>query len=205
MSLFKLLELITSDAEVGEIEEVVKGSPDLVFRLLKLVNSAALGRSQKVSNLRSAIIVLGREQLGRLVQIMFFKLGNERPVRADPLAQAAVVRGRMMEGLVGAVGVSPALKPSAFMLGMLSLADALFGETPEQLAAFLALDEVMCAALLRREGPLGRMLAVVEMAEQVQTVAQAELLAALLAETGIGDIATLTQLQLEALRFTNDL
>jgi c-di-GMP-related signal transduction protein len=91
------------------------------------------------------------------------------------------------------------------MLGMLSLADALFGETPEQLAAFLALDEVMCAALLRREGPLGRMLAVVEMAEQVQTVAQAELLAALLAETGIGDIATLTQLQLEALRFTNDL
>ena len=183
LALLKLLELIASDAEIEDLEEALKRNPGFTLKLLKMVNSAGLRRSGKISSLRQAILALGRMQINRLVQIMMFTQGSGETVTANPLAQMAAIRGRMMEGLAEACA-EPELKPRAFMLGMLSLADALFGETLEKLAEILALDEAMRSALLRREGRLGQMLDLVEMTEHAQTTGTALALTQRLAAMG---------------------
>lgn len=202
MALLKILELIAADAESEELEEALKRTPDLAMRLLRLVNSAALGRTNKISTLHGAIRLLGRVQISRLVQIMIFTMGSDKALGTDPLVQTAIVRGRMMEGLAEGGG-QPALKPRAFLLGMLSLADALFGETLESLAEHLALDETMRAALLWREGQLGRMLALVELSELTEDPAPPSAIQSLLADTHCPDLDVLNRLQLDALHWAN--
>ncbi|MCB5944060.1 EAL and HDOD domain-containing protein [Acidocella sp. KAb 2-4] len=202
LALLKLLELIASDAEIEELEEALKRNPGFTLKLLKMVNSAGLRRSGKISSLRQAILALGRIQINRLVQIMMFTQGSGETVTANPLAQMAVIRGRMMEGLAEACA-EPELKPRAFMLGMLSLADALFGKPLEKLAEILSLDEAMRSALLRREGRLGQMLDLVEMTEHAQTTGTALALTQRLAAMGGGDAEMLNRLHLEALRWAN--
>jgi EAL and modified HD-GYP domain-containing signal transduction protein len=106
VSLLKLLGLIIADADVEELENVLKRVPNLTLRLLRMANSAAFVMTRKVSSLRDAIFLLGRVQLSRLVQIMLFTQNSGTAVTSDPVLQTAVVRGRLMEGLAGALGWS---------------------------------------------------------------------------------------------------
>ena len=72
MMLLKLLGLVMSNADLGEIEPTFKQEPQLSYNLLRLVNSVALGRPQKIATLKQAIVVLGRRQLQRWLQLLPF-------------------------------------------------------------------------------------------------------------------------------------
>lgn len=64
----KLLRLLREpEAELDEIAEALSHDPGLVLRVLKLVNSAAFGRSQRIDSVHHAVSMLGRSQLEQLV------------------------------------------------------------------------------------------------------------------------------------------
>jgi c-di-GMP-related signal transduction protein len=200
LALLKLLGLIAADAEVEELEHALKRAPSLALRLLKMSNSAAFGTVRKVSSLRQAILMLGRVRLNCLVQVMLFAQQNGTTMTSDPLLQTAVVRGRLMEGLAGALGWST-LRDRAFMVGMLSLIDTLFHQPMTEVLGLFNLEESLQNALLHRTGELGTLLHLVTASEN----ADGEAAMALLEHFPQLDFDQFNRAQVEALKWANNI
>lgn len=202
VTLLKLLGLVCGDAEMAEIEEVVKLHPGLSYNLLRLVNSVAVGMREKIGTLRHALVVLGMRQLRRWVQLALF--ASDRTSGAgSPLLETAAFRGRLMEILAAAnrrefQGQESSDK--AFMTGVLSLVDVLFELPMEEILSQLNLSEDVRLALLERKGPLGTLLLLAEKMESLD-FGEAE---RLLEQHHCGK-DTLLQAQLEAIEWTNSL
>lgn len=165
LMLLKLLELILGDAETEEVEQAFKHDPSLSYNLLRLVNSVAVGTRYKISSLKQAIVVLGRQQLQRWLQLLLFV--NQCGDMHSPLLELAATRGKLMELL--AVTQSARDKDHhdrAFMTGIMSLLDALFGMPIEEVVKQVNLASDVENALLKHEGKLGKMLLLVEKMEQ---------------------------------------
>ena len=204
MQLLKLLKLIVSDAELEQIEDEIKKVPEFMVRMMRLANSSTYFKLEKIKTPRQAILLLGRLQLSRLVQIMVFMRDGNGSSNADPMVQTAVIRGRLIEELLETDQQS-ALKPYGFMLGMLSLAGVLFEITPEDIVRILDLDEVIAAALLRREGKLGELLSLVESAEHADTLDDIQTFQEKLEQLAICDTAAFNRMQVDALRWANQI
>ena len=199
LSLMKLLGLVLGDAETHEIEQAFKQSPGLTYNLMRLVNSVAAGVGKKIGSVSQAILVLGRRQLQRWLQLSLFTLqpGSRYP---SPLMQLAASRGKFMEILAGKENPDRDYRDEAFMTGILSLLDVLLGMPHEEIIAQLNLTENVRMALLRREGDLGRLLLLAEYVEQADRTSAA----ALLAKSPGLSLHDLTQAELEALSWVND-
>lgn len=169
LTLMKLLDQILLGADLREIEETFKENPSLTYNLLRLVNSVAIGLKEKIKTLRHAIMVLGQQQLKRWILLALFAY-RETPGLVTPLLEMAAMRGRLMELLIRknpALVKSGEAAESAFMVGILSLIDVLFGVAMEDIVTQLNLSDEARQALLTRGGELGSLLLIVERIEKM--------------------------------------
>lgn len=164
LAMLKLLQQLTLEVPLMEIEQTFKENPGLSYNLLRLVNSVAMGMREKIKTLRHAIILLGMNHLRRWVQLSLFA-GNDTRGINHPLLEMAAVRGRLMEILLQQKGVTGEHSEAAFMTGILSLLDALFEIPMNEIIETLNLTEKVSTALLERRGELGQLLSLVERVE----------------------------------------
>ena len=99
LAMLKLLQQLTMDATIDEIEQTFKANPSMSYNLLRLVNSVAHGTREKIKTLRHAITMLGTSHIRRWIQLSLFA-GNDARGINNPLLEMAAVRGRLMEILV---------------------------------------------------------------------------------------------------------
>lgn len=167
VTLVRALGLIMGDAELSEIERVFKESPDLMLGLLRLVNSVGMGLARKIGSLHQALVVLGRRQLQRWVQLLLY--ARDGGSVSSPLMQLAAVRAKMMELLSQSHSdkshTTDDAKDHAFMAGILSLVDVALGKKMEDVLDQLGLIDEVRNAVLNREGFLGRLLLLTEKLE----------------------------------------
>jgi len=159
-SLLKLLQQISTGVETSTIVESFKQDAKLGLNLLRLVNTAGRAARVRLDTIEAAVRHLGLQQLGRWVAILLYAQGQDADLRS-PLLATAAHRGRLMELVVGhgAARDDDGLGAErAFLVGMLSLADALLGRPIEGLVAELRLSETVGRALTHQEGELGRLL-----------------------------------------------
>jgi EAL and modified HD-GYP domain-containing signal transduction protein len=194
--LLKLFALTAADSELDALENALKQAPDLTVRLLKLSNLSASPNSPKISSIRSAIKVLGRTRIHRFLQIMLFAQQSGTNAASDPLVQTALSRGCLMEGLANARGWS-AIKDRAFLVGMLSVVDALFGQPLAEIVSLLNLDENLKNALLRREGQLGTLLRLAEASER----ADSQNTITMMNNLNLSDLRQLNRMQVESFKW----
>jgi EAL and modified HD-GYP domain-containing signal transduction protein len=179
LAMLKLLQQLTMDASLNEIEQTFKENPSLSYNLLRLVNSVAMGMREKIKTLRHAILMLGTEHLRRWTQLSLFA-GNDSRGLNNPLLEMAAVRGRLMEILVKQRNCTVAndeQSEAAFMTGILSLLEVLFETPMSEIIANLNLTDDVCNALLSRSGQLGSMLTLAEKLEVTDFDAVTPLLA----------------------------
>lgn len=163
LALLRLTTLLMSDAGTAELEDALKQHPDLVYNLLRIVNSAAFGLRRQIDSLAQCIAVLGHKRLAQWVQLLLYAPAEAAGAASNPLMQLAATRGKWMENL--AVTLRPGdgkFQDLAFMVGILSLLGALLGMRPEAVIRELNLAEEVEAALLQRKGPLGLLLRLIE-------------------------------------------
>ncbi|OGG45507.1 MAG: hypothetical protein A3F84_19110 [Candidatus Handelsmanbacteria bacterium RIFCSPLOWO2_12_FULL_64_10] len=169
-TVLQVLTAVLNDAETRDIEETLKHDPGLTHKLLRLVNSAAVGLRYPIASLRQAIVVLGRQQLQRWLELMLFV--HEGPSELpSPLLTLAAARGRFMEIVAGIMtreghGLSRDFEQRAFLVGVTSLLDAVLAMPIEEIVDELSLDYDIKAALVGRKDTLGEMLALTERLEQ---------------------------------------
>ena len=160
----KLLQRVAADADTHEIEAIFREDPVLAYHLLRLVNSLGVGVGRSISSFSQAILILGRQQLKRWLNLMLFAAGQDDYRSAMLLAQVTV-RARHMELLAKAGGLDRSTQDQAFMAGMFSLLGILFGMPLSEVLAPLNLNPTLSAAVLNAEGELGRLLRCVECME----------------------------------------
>jgi EAL and modified HD-GYP domain-containing signal transduction protein len=166
-SVLHLLDLLDTDASSHEIESSVKHDALITLNLLRLVNTPAVGTRYRINSVGHALMVLGRRQLKRWLQILLYVNGGGAQEFTSPLLQLATTRGKTIELLVE--HLRPGERISAdigFTVGVMSLMDTLFSvQMRDVLDSVNVLDEVR-AALLHRDGEYGGMLSLVEHIEQ---------------------------------------
>lgn len=173
--LLELLSMATADESTNQqIENAIKRYPDLTVNMLRLVNSVGFGARTQIDSISHALVVLGRKQLLRWLQLLLFTQNTTGGIQ-NPLLQIAAARGRLMELMAGellqeALSLSGGrnLMDSAFMTGLLSLSDALLSLPMESILGELQVIDEIVAALRREEGILGQLLRMARALEQQQ-------------------------------------
>ncbi len=169
-TLIRLLQYITAGAESRLIVDAIKQDPKLGFNLLRLVNTAGSAVRVRLETIEDAVLHLGLKQLGRWVSILLYVQGDGSDLRS-PLLTMAAHRARLMELVVDPHVDNPtsqSRRERAFLVGMLSLADALLGRSIEGLVRELRLGEETARALTHHEGELGGLLRLAEAVEQCE-------------------------------------
>jgi c-di-GMP-related signal transduction protein len=200
LALTQLLGLVLRDADTPQIEQVFKQHPNLTYNLMRLVNSVACGTKRSIASVSQAIVVLGRRQLQRWLQLLLFTLQSGSPY-PSPLLLLAATRGKMMELLAARQQRNDEYCDEAFMAGILSLIDSLIDKPLADIVAELNLGERLTAALLHREGELGTLLRLVESVEHPDLARTLTLLR----QTGGLTLSDLTTAEIEAMTWVNQI
>lgn len=169
VALMELMNLVTSDADNIEIERAIKRDVSLSVNLLRIVNTPAAGLRQRIDSLSQALIVLGRRQLQRWLQIMLYAEPGTRGHTQTPLLMLASTRARLMELL------AQRLRPGqrqvadvAFTVGIMSLMDALFSVPMADLVEQIPVSDEVASALVKRSGFFGELLRLAESLERME-------------------------------------
>ena len=161
----QLVQLVTADADTHEIEALLRKDPTLSYHLLKLVNSLGMGTGRRVTSFSQAILILGRAQLRRWLNLMLFS-SRENDQRSAMLLARVAVRARALELLAKAIGLDKPHQEQGFMVGMFSLLGVLFGMPLAEVLQPLTVSDEVKLALQEKGGELGALLALLEAGER---------------------------------------
>ena len=180
LAVVELMNLVTSDADNGDVERAVKRDVTLSINLLRIVNTPAVGLRQRIDSISQALIVLGRRQLQRWLQIMLYAEshvhGKVRGHAHSPLLMLASTRARLMELLAQRLRPGqPRVADIAFTVGIMSLMDTLFCVPMADLVEQIPVSDEVTNALLRRTGFFGELLRLAESFEKMEDGAAAVL------------------------------
>jgi len=169
MTITNLMALITSDADSAKIEQTIKQDISVGLNLLRLVNSAGIGAQRRINSLSHALIVLGRTQLQRWLQIMLYAEPSKGNYGVTPLLMLATTRGKLLELMAKKMKPDQhGMADTAFTVGIMSLMDTLFRMPMAEILEQIAVTDEVSDALLSRKGSYGHMLKLVEYLERIE-------------------------------------
>jgi EAL and modified HD-GYP domain-containing signal transduction protein len=153
--LMLLADLYRPDIDIDAIYKHVQRDPVLSFKLLQLVNSAFYRRANSIDSLHQAVMLLGLDRIRSWVTLINMSRLSDKP---GELQREALTRAFFCEYLAGQEDMLTA--ESGFTVGLLSVLDAWLDRPMQRIVEQLPLSDEMKAALIRREGRLGSLLAV---------------------------------------------
>jgi c-di-GMP phosphodiesterase len=162
-SLASVAEVAKPDATFEDLEQAISSDVGLSLKLLRYVNSAFFALPRTVESVREALTLLGTATVRRWATVMALAAASDAP---EELVELALQRARMCEVLGGHRAVDGS--DAHFTVGLFSVADALLDSPMEDVLDTLPFSDEIRAALLRREGPKGELLATVVSYEQGQ-------------------------------------
>jgi c-di-GMP phosphodiesterase len=157
---FRILKMIR-DTNVSDttLEDSIGSDIGLTYKLLRLVNSAALG-GRDIESIGHAIRLVGRDMLYRWLSLVVISSVAEYGVDRE-IAHLALARARLCEHLSPAANAQRTRGP-LFLVGLFSMLDALVGVPMPVLVQQLELNKDVAEALTNRAGFYGSALSLVE-------------------------------------------
>ena len=144
-----LQEVSRPELDLAGLEKLVKAEASVCYRLLRYLNSTVFGFRSEIHSVRHALTILGEHDLRRWVRLIA-TIGAGQEKTSD-LVLAALVRGRFGELLAPRV---PHGESDLFLLGLLSLIDAMLEIPMEGVLERISLDHATKAVLLGQPSAL---------------------------------------------------
>jgi EAL and modified HD-GYP domain-containing signal transduction protein len=144
---------VQSGASIEELERIIDRDLGLSVKLLRYINSAYFGMRSQITSIRQAVMMLGARGVSRWALMVALTGASRAPAE---LSVMALTRARMCELL--AAGRPDVAPDELFLIGLLSLADALLDTPLDKVLEELPLADSTTAALLHRSGPAGAVL-----------------------------------------------
>lgn len=152
-----LTELQAPDIDPEKLHRIISNDPALSMKLLRMVNSAALRRVEKIQSLFRAIILLGMDNIRHWATMLALSKLQDKPIA---LYEQTMLRARMCE-LLGLV-IASREADIFFTVGMLSMLEVFFDAPMKELLSSISLSEENQDALLNHGGRTGLILATVQ-------------------------------------------
>jgi EAL and modified HD-GYP domain-containing signal transduction protein len=149
-------QLQQEDVKIEDIEKILVRDPELTFKLLKLVNSAAYARGRKLSQVKQALTWLGLKKIKSWVILLSLSQLDDKP---QELTSVALIRAKTCELLAYKLDADDT--DSYFTVGILSCLPAFMDMTMPKLLERIPLSEEIFNALLYYKGYRGFILATV--------------------------------------------
>lgn len=184
-----LMNRVERQESLDSLERALKTDPTLVYRLLRYINSAALGLKVEVTALRQALLLLGYLPLLRWLSRMLLDAAAKEGA-SRPLVHLSVCRAFVMERVAVASGQAEQAS-EMFLCGMFSLLHLLLRRPLAELTATLPIPERVRCSLLEPGADYSLHLRWIEAAESGSAVAIREALGALRLDPGVANLALL--------------
>ncbi len=156
-------ELFADRPSFDELTNIVESDVNMSFKLLKLINSAAFYRRNKIKNINQALVILGLKELRKWATLIM--LEDNCQDKPEELVRVAIIRAKMME--TTAHQQLPQIdSQKAFLVGLMSLIDVMMEKPMEKVLEELPLDDEIAVALLSRNNVFGALLKMIELYEQ---------------------------------------
>jgi EAL and modified HD-GYP domain-containing signal transduction protein len=159
-----LLSIITklqnNDVEIDDIEHLISQDVGLTYKLLRLLNSAAIGLPRKVMSIKQALLLLGVKAIRRWTTLIAL---NDMKSTPSELMANTLIRAKMCEQLAADYNCSA---ETGFLVGLFSTIDAILSYPMEELLKSLPLNNDIKQALSGGRGDLGELLNIVTYYEQ---------------------------------------
>jgi|HubBroStandDraft_6_1064221.scaffolds.fasta_scaffold13425_3 c-di-GMP-related signal transduction protein len=142
-------EVSRPDLDVPGLERLIKSEASVCYRLLRYLNSSVFGLKSEIHSVKHALSMLGERELRRWVRLVAaVGAGQDKP---SDLLLSALVRGRFGELLGPRV---PHGESDLFLMGLLSLIDAMLDMPIEDVLEKIPLDHETKAVLLGKPSVL---------------------------------------------------
>ncbi len=145
MILLQLLaELNQPEPATDTLVQLIEQDPGLTFRLLRIVNSAAMSRLNKINEIREALVLLGLDEVRKWIALLALSGHKHKP---SELTRETLLAARMCELLVMQLDITSTTPGAAFLCGLLNRLDALLDIEREQMLKQISIGDTLREAL----------------------------------------------------------
>ena len=160
--ILQLMDQVRKNADVRELETILKNDAALTYKLLRYINSVGFGVMTEVKSLKHAVTIIGYSSLYRWLSLLLATASTSG--NAAVLMQTAIIRGRFAE-LLGQIALPKGQSENLFVTGLFSLLDRLLGIPMAEVLEHVHLPDEVVKALQTRDGIYGPFLALTEACE----------------------------------------
>ncbi len=131
--------------DLHEVERILRQEPSLLMKLLRYLNSAYFGLRGEVTSIRHALTLLGENNVRKWMSVVaLLDLAEDKPAE---LVVTSLLRARCCELLARPLRM-PERETDLFLLGLLSVMDAVLGRRMVDVLAEMPVVEEVKTALL---------------------------------------------------------
>jgi EAL and modified HD-GYP domain-containing signal transduction protein len=146
--LLKMLSRISDpDCQIDELSSLVVQDPKLSFKVLRFINSAALGLPVKVNSIQQAVVYIGLVRLRAWASLFVMADMNQK---SPEIITLGLVRAELCQSLSKELAAGE--PESNYMVGLLSILDALLDQPMIELVMDMPLNADMVEALTKHTG-----------------------------------------------------
>ena len=157
-------EVNRQDVDFSSVTGVISSDTNLVHKLLTYINSAGIGLTNHVSNLKQATVLLGTSGVRRWVTLISLQTFSED--KPPELFTLSLLRAKFCELIAQDLKRSGVTPDTGFLLGIFSLLDVLLNLPMDEVLKEVALADDLNAALLGEDNDLRHLLDLVIAYEQ---------------------------------------
>ncbi len=148
-----LTRLNDPEVEIEQIARLIAQDPALSYKMLRLINSAAVGLGRQVDSIHQAVILLGLQRVRAWASLFVMAGVDHSP---SELLHLGLFRAALCEHLSRQTGIG---RPdTGYTVGLLSILDGLLSLPMEQAIRELPLPTEIQRAISHREGDYGLLL-----------------------------------------------
>lgn len=153
-----IIELLNDNFEIDNIEHIIRSDIGISYKLMRFLNSSTFAFVQKISSIRQAIMLLGREELRKWLTLII--ISEMQLDQNEELSNNTIIRGRFCELIASKVNKEE--KELAFLVGLFSNLDLFTGKEMDEIVKELPIEDKAKEALLGRDNIFKNILSLVK-------------------------------------------
>lgn len=138
------------ECDIEKLSELVMQDINLSFKVLRFVNSAALGLPGEVTSIRQAVVFVGLSRLRAWTSLFAMAQMNNK---TSEILTTSLVRAEFIHDLIRATGEGD--PDSGYTVGLFSVLDAILDQPMSELVMDMPLSAEIAEALVHRTGTYG--------------------------------------------------
>jgi len=156
-NILKLYNMLLDETNIDEITSEFEKNHTLSIQLLQFINSGAFHFRNPISSIHHILTLVGRKHLAQWLMLMIYSKSMSNGDKTSPIILMVKNRTELMQNILKAL--KPDVKSNAlgeaYLIGVLSLIDTIFGAKLENILEHLYISDISREALLNDKGTLG--------------------------------------------------